>query len=131
MNSLIGFWPSSVFLASRSPEQWILTSLSNYCPSAKRKVCIICFQQKDSNLIFNFYLFHHIDFSEASETTKGPSPLVKIGNTTITPLVRKEETVQIADDESERDEAEGDESDLDETNETDEEVVDKGQPVKV
>lgn len=67
---------------------------------------------------------------ELSET-KAPSPLVKIGNTTITPLLKKEETVQIADDGSERDEAEGDESDLDETNETDEEVVDKGQPVKV
>lgn len=55
---------------------------------------------------------------------------MKIGNTTITPL-KKEEPVQIADDGSERDEAEGDESDLDETNETDEEVIDKGQPVKV
>lgn len=56
---------------------------------------------------------------------------LQIGNTTITPLKTKEETVQIQDDESERDEAEGDESDLDSNNETDEEVVDEGQPVKV
>lgn len=59
---------------------------------------------------------------------------VQIGNTTITPLGKKEETIQVADDEgSERDEAEGDESDLGSNmeSEDEEEVVDRGQPVKV
>jgi sentrin-specific protease 7 len=59
---------------------------------------------------------------------------VQIGNTTITPLTKKEDTVDLNDDHSERDEAEGDESELGsnaEEEEEEEEVVDKGQPVKV
>lgn len=70
-------------------------------------------------------------FTEGPETPAAAAS-VKIGNTTITPLIKKDDTVQITDDGSERDEAEGDESDLDEaTNETDEEVIDNGQAVKV
>lgn len=59
---------------------------------------------------------------------------MQIGNTTITPLTKKEDTINVGDDEgSERDEAEGEESDLGDNLESDdeEEVVDKGQPVKV
>jgi hypothetical protein len=58
---------------------------------------------------------------------------VQIGNTTITPLTKKEDTINVGDDEgSERDEAEGEESDLgDGDSEDEEEVIDKGQPVKV
>lgn len=59
---------------------------------------------------------------------------MQIGNTTITPLVKKEESISVGDDEgSERDEAEGDEDDLDDNleSEDEEEVIDKGQPVKV
>jgi len=57
---------------------------------------------------------------------------VQIGSTTITPL-KKEEAIHVAEEEgSERDEAEGDESELGSNNESeDEEVIDKGQPVKV
>lgn len=58
---------------------------------------------------------------------------MQIGNTTITPLAKREETINIGDEEgSERDEAEGDESDLGSNLESeDEEVIDNGQPVKV
>jgi sentrin-specific protease 7 len=58
---------------------------------------------------------------------------VQIGNTTITAL-KKEDTINLGDDESsERDEAEGDESDLGSNceSEEEEEVIDRGQPVKV
>lgn len=59
---------------------------------------------------------------------------VQIGNTTITPLMKKEDTINLGDEEnSERDEAEGDESDLGSNleSEDEEEVVDRGQPVKM
>lgn len=60
---------------------------------------------------------------------------VQIGNTTITPLAKKEEMIRVGDDEgSERDEAEGDESELEVNGESDGEssiVHDQGQPVKV
>lgn len=57
---------------------------------------------------------------------------VQIGSTTITAL-KKEDTINVGDDEnSERDEAEGDESDLGSNCESeDDEVVDRGQPVKM
>lgn len=58
---------------------------------------------------------------------------VQIGNTTITPLSKKDETIHLADDGSERDEAEGDDSELGSNleSEDDEAIVDQGQPVKV
>ncbi|KAG5678957.1 hypothetical protein PVAND_008575 [Polypedilum vanderplanki] len=57
---------------------------------------------------------------------------LQIGNTTITPLTKTEGTFEISEDPaSERDEAEGDESELSNVESDDEEVVDRGQPVKV
>lgn len=59
---------------------------------------------------------------------------VQIGSTTITPLIKKEDTVNLGDEEgSERDEAEGDESELGSNGESEdeEEVIDRGQAVKV
>lgn len=58
---------------------------------------------------------------------------MQIGSTTITPLSKKEDVVvELNDETSERDEAEGDDSELGSNAESDEEdVVDKGQAVKV
>lgn len=58
---------------------------------------------------------------------------MQIGNTTITPLSKKDETIHLGDEGSERDEAEGDDSELGSNleSEDDEGIVDKGQPVKV
>lgn len=57
---------------------------------------------------------------------------MQIGNTTITPLSKKEELIELNDEASERDEAEGDDSELGSNMESDEEeVADKGQAVKV
>lgn len=57
---------------------------------------------------------------------------MQIGNTTITPLTKKDDTIELKDDASERDEAEGDDSEMGSNAESDEEeVVDKGQAVKV
>lgn len=58
---------------------------------------------------------------------------VQIGNTTITPLSKKDESIEVQDDQaSERDEAEGDDSELGSNADSEEEeVIDKGQPVKV
>lgn len=59
---------------------------------------------------------------------------VQIGSTTITPLGKKEDAINVGDDDgSERDEAEGDDSDLGSNleSEDEEEVVDRGQAVKV
>ena len=59
---------------------------------------------------------------------------IQIGNTTITPLNKKDsESIKLDEDEvSERDEAEGDDSELGSGTESEEEeVVDNGQPVKV
>lgn len=91
-------------------------------------------KKKSELKTWNFHLFSGLTLNTFPEGPETPATAasVKIGNTTITPLIKKDDTVQIADDGSERDEAEGDESDLDETtNETDEEVIDKGQAVKV
>lgn len=58
---------------------------------------------------------------------------MQIGSTTITPLSKKEDlVVELNDETSERDEAEGDDSELGSNADSDEEdVVDKGQAVKV
>lgn len=58
---------------------------------------------------------------------------VQIGNTTITPLTKKDDSIEVHDDQtSERDEAEGDDSELgSNVDSEEEEVIDKGQPVKV
>lgn len=66
--------------------------------------------------------------------TEKKATSVQIGSTTITPLIKKEDTINLGDEESsERDEAEGDESDLGSNleSEDEEEVIDRGQPVKV
>lgn len=58
---------------------------------------------------------------------------VQIGSTTITPLSKKDDSIEVHDDQaSERDEAEGDDSELgSNVDSEEEEVIDKGQPVKV
>lgn len=58
---------------------------------------------------------------------------VQIGNTTITPLTKKEDLIELTDETSERDEAEGDDSELGSNagDSDEEEVIDKGQAVKV
>lgn len=69
-----------------------------------------------------------------NEIIEKKSATVQIGSTTITPLSKREDTINLNDDEgSERDEAEGDDSELGSNleSEDEEEVVDKGQPVKV
>lgn len=69
-----------------------------------------------------------------SQFTEKKSATVQIGSTTITPLSKKDDTIHLGDDEgSERDEAEGDDSELGSNmeSEEEEEVIDRGQAVKV
>jgi sentrin-specific protease 7 len=83
-----------------------------------------------SNLLLNKVLMKVFITEKSIAAT---ASALQIGNTTITPLAKKEESIELHDDQaSERDEAEGDDSELGSNVESDEEeVVDRGQPVKM
>lgn len=122
MNSRIGSSPSSAFPISVNLTRWTQISRLNWYQFRSERVS---WAVGFINIEFSNYVLQLLEKKVAS---------VKIGNTTITPLGKKEETIHVGDDEgSERDEAEGDDSDLGSNleSEDEEEVVDRGQPVKV
>lgn len=93
-------------------------------------LAIICFPSQDVALSMNSNTPTPIKRKKAAPKSKNIS--LQIGNTTITPVSKRElEAINLGDDESERDEAEGDDSELaSDAEETDEEPTDSKQPVK-
>ncbi|KAL1378285.1 hypothetical protein pipiens_015681 [Culex pipiens pipiens] len=99
-------------------------------------LAIICFPGLDMPLTMNSNTPTPIKRKKAAAASKSKSNItLQIGNTTITPVSKREmDAINLGDDElSERDEAEGDDSELaSDTEETDEEPANDGkqQPVK-
>lgn len=94
-------------------------------------LAIICFPGLDMPLTMNSNTPTPIKRKKAAPKSKNIT--LQIGNTTITPVSKREmESINLGDDDmSERDEAEGDDSELaSDTEETDEEPNDGKQPVK-
>ncbi|EAT47498.1 AAEL001372-PB [Aedes aegypti] len=93
-------------------------------------LAIICFPSQDMPLSMNSNTPTPIKRKKATPKSKNIS--LQIGNTTITPVSKREmEAINLGDDESERDEAEGDDSELaSDAEETDEEPTDSKQPIK-